>query len=63
MKLEKRFSKFLEVFKNLEINIHYSYVLEQLCVYAKFMKDFLFKRCNLSEVNKVVIMTEECSAL
>ncbi|XP_057444239.1 uncharacterized protein LOC130736420 [Lotus japonicus] len=60
--LQKHFSKFLEIFKKLEINIPFSEDLEQMPVYSKFMKDILFKRRKLSEVNKIVLMTEEFNA-
>ncbi|WP_338309901.1 hypothetical protein, partial [Bradyrhizobium sp. TM233] len=61
--LDKQFSKFLEVFKKLHINIPFSEALEQMPIYAKFMKDILSKRRKLSEVDETILMTEECSAI
>ena len=36
--LERHFKKFLNIFKRLEINIHFAEALEQMPTYAKFMK-------------------------
>lgn len=41
---EKNFEKFLELFKKLEINIPFSEALEQMPIYAKFMKDIISKK-------------------
>lgn len=38
------FEKFLYMFKNLEINIAFSKALEQMPIYAKFMKDIISKK-------------------
>ena len=40
-KLNKRFTKFMEVFKKLHINISFADALEQMPSYVKFMKDIL----------------------
>ena len=40
-KLEEHFSKFLNMFKKIEINIPFSEALTQMPHYAKFMKDLL----------------------
>jgi len=40
-KLDKQFSKFLDVFKKLQINIPFADVLEQMPSYVKFLKDIL----------------------
>ncbi|XP_057425926.1 uncharacterized protein LOC130719321 [Lotus japonicus] len=61
--LEKQFSKFLEVFKKLQINIPFSEALEQMPTYAKFMKDILSRRRKLSEESETIMLTEECSAI
>ncbi|XP_057418707.1 uncharacterized protein LOC130712907 [Lotus japonicus] len=45
--LEKQFSKFLDIFKKLQINIPFSEALEQMPIYSKFMKDILTKRRKL----------------
>ncbi|XP_057443925.1 uncharacterized protein LOC130736091 [Lotus japonicus] len=61
--LEKQFSKFLEVFKKLQINIPFSEALEQMPTYSKFMKEILSRRRKLSEVDETIMMSEECSAI
>ena len=43
-KLNKRFTKFMEVFKKLQINIPFVDALEQMLSYVKFMKDILSKK-------------------
>ena len=40
-KLDKQFTKFMEVFKKLHINIPFTDALEQMPSYVKFMKDIL----------------------
>ena len=59
-KMDKQFTKFIEVFKKLHINIHFADTLEQMLNYVKFMKDILSKKRQLSDY-KIVNLTEECS--
>ena len=40
-KLDKKFTKFLEVFKKLQINIPFADALEKMPSYVKFMKEIL----------------------
>src|ERR1044072_7847063 len=61
--LEKQFSKFMEVFKKLQINLPFSDALEQMPTYAKFMKDILSRRRKLRDMDETIMMTEECSAI
>ena len=61
-KLDKQFTKFLEVFKKLYINIQFSDALEQIPSYDKFMKDILSQKRRLSNF-ETVNLTEECSAI
>ncbi|KAJ4716943.1 DNA-directed DNA polymerase [Melia azedarach] len=61
-KLDKQFSKFLDVFKKLHINIPFADALEQMPSYAKFMKEILSNKRKLEE-NEAVMLTEECSAI
>ena len=61
-KLDKQFSKFLEVFKKLHINIPFADALEQMPSYVKFMKDILSNKRKLEEY-ETVALTEECSAI
>ena len=61
-KSDKQFTKFMEVFKKLHINIPFFDALEQMPSYVKFMKDTLSKKRRLSDF-KTVNLTEECSAI
>ena len=48
-KLDKQFTKFMEVFKKLHINIPFDDALEQMPSYVKFMKDILSYKRRLSD--------------
>ena len=48
-KLEEQFSKFLNMFKKIEINIPFSQALTQMPYYEKFMKDILSKKRRIAE--------------
>ena len=61
-KLDKQFTKFLEVFKKRHINILFADALEQMPSYVKFMKDILSKKRRLSDF-ETVNLTEECNAI
>ena len=61
-KLDKQFTKFMEVFKKLHINIPFADALEQMPSYVKFMKDILSKKRRLLDF-ETVNLTEECSAI
>ncbi|XP_057440003.1 uncharacterized protein LOC130731798 [Lotus japonicus] len=61
--IDKKFSKFVEVFIKLHINIPFADALEQMPIYARFMKDILSKRMTLKGVDETVVLTEECSAI
>ena len=43
----EQFSKFLEIFKKIEINIPFAEAITQMPNYAKFLKDILSKRRRL----------------
>ena len=43
-KMEEQFSRFLDVFKKIEINLPFSEALTQMPNYAKFLKDILSKK-------------------
>ncbi|XP_058764184.1 uncharacterized protein LOC131637603 [Vicia villosa] len=58
---EKNFQKFVEMFRKLEINIPFSEALEQMPIYAKFMKDIISKKRTTDTDS--VILTETCSAI
>ncbi|XP_050889424.1 uncharacterized protein LOC127094661 [Lathyrus oleraceus] len=58
---EKNFEKFPELFKKLEINIPLLEALEQMPIYAKFMKDIISKRRSIDA--NPIILTETCNAI
>ncbi|XP_062113998.1 uncharacterized protein LOC133825010 [Humulus lupulus] len=60
--MDKQFTKFLEVFKKLHINIPFAEALEKMPSYVKFMKDILSKKRKMEDF-ETVALTEECSAI
>ena len=60
--LDKQFSKFLEVFKKLHINIPFADALGQMPSYAKFLKEILKNKRKLEDF-EIVELNEECSAI
>ena len=52
-KLDKQFTKFMEVFKKLHINILFADALEQMPSYVKFMKDILSQKRRLADFEKL----------
>ena len=61
-KLDEQFSKFLEVFKKLSINIPLVEALEKIPIYIKFMKEVMSKKRRLEEY-ETVKLSKECSAI
>ena len=61
-KLDKQFTKFMDVFNKLHINIPFSDALEQMPSYVKFMKDILSQKRRLADF-EIVNLTEECNAI
>ena len=61
-KLDRQFSKFLESFKKIHINIPFPDALEQMPNFVKFMKEVMSKKRKLEEY-KIIKLTEECSAI
>ncbi|XP_012487984.1 uncharacterized protein LOC105801197 [Gossypium raimondii] len=59
-KHEVQFKKFLDILKQLHINIPLVEALEQIFNYVKFMKEILSKKKRLSEY-ETVALTKECS--
>ncbi|OIT04712.1 hypothetical protein A4A49_65136, partial [Nicotiana attenuata] len=57
-----QFSKFLDILKQLYINIPFTDALTQMPSYAKFLKEILSSKRKLEEVS-VVKLTEKCSAI
>ena len=48
-KIDEKFSRFVNLFKKLEINIHFAEALAQMPNYAKFMKDIIRKKRKLDD--------------
>src|ERR1044072_298216 len=62
-KLERQFSKFVSMFKKLNVDIPFSKVLEKMPQYAKFMIEILSKKRKLSDEDATVEFTEEVSPI
>ncbi|XP_075109108.1 uncharacterized protein LOC142180904 [Nicotiana tabacum] len=60
--LDKQFSKFLDILKQLYINIPFTEALTQMPSYAKFLKEIMSSKRKLEEVS-VVKHTEKYSAI
>ncbi|XP_070022059.1 uncharacterized protein [Nicotiana sylvestris] len=61
-KFDNQFAKFLEILKQIHINIPFTNALLQMPSYAKFLKEILSSKRKLEEVS-VVMLTEKCSAI
>ncbi|XP_024028191.1 LOW QUALITY PROTEIN: uncharacterized protein LOC112093618 [Morus notabilis] len=61
-KQDKQFRRFLDVLKQLHINIPLVEAFEQMPNYVKFMKDILSKKRRLGEF-ETVALAKECSAI
>ncbi|XP_021750418.1 uncharacterized protein LOC110716092 [Chenopodium quinoa] len=61
-KLEKKFSKFLDILKKLHINIPFLDAISEMPSYAKLLKDMLSNKKKLEE-NTTVALNAECSAI
>ena len=59
---EEQFSKLLDIFKKIEINIPFAEVISQMPLYAKFMKEVLTKKRKVAEEG-IVNLTATCSAI
>ena len=57
-KLEKQFTKFLDVFKKLHINIPFAEALENMPCYAKFLEKILSNKRTLEEFETVALSEE-----
>ncbi|XP_058784190.1 uncharacterized protein LOC131658959 [Vicia villosa] len=55
-------ARFMEIFKQLQINIPFSEAIAQMPKYAKFMKDILTKK-KRPEEEEVVVLDAQCSAI
>ena len=61
-KREEQFSKFLDIFKKIEINIPFAEVINQMPNYEKFLKEILNKKRKIAE-EEIVNLTATCSAV
>ena len=61
-KLEEQFSRFLDMFKKIEINIPFSEAITQMPLYAKFMKEILSRKRKIAEEG-IVNLTATSSAV
>ena len=61
-KREEQFSKFLDIFKKIEINIPFIEVINQMSNYAKFLKEILNKKRKIAEEG-IVNLTATCSVV
>ena len=61
-KREEHFSKFLDIFKKIEINIPFAEVISQMPLYAKFLKEILSKKRKIAKEG-IVNLTATCSAI
>ncbi|XP_070048973.1 uncharacterized protein [Nicotiana tomentosiformis] len=58
----KQFERFLDVLKQVHVNLPFTEVLSQMSAYAKVLKEILTKKIKL-EKTLVVKLTEHCSAI
>ncbi|KAK2361486.1 hypothetical protein QL285_086628 [Trifolium repens] len=58
---EEAFGKFMKMYHSLQVDIPFADVLEQMPLFAKFMKEVLTKKRKLKE-DEPVLLNEECSA-
>ena len=59
---EEKFSKFLDIFKKIEINIPFVEVISQMPLYEKFLKEILSNKRKIAEEG-IVNLTATCSAI
>ncbi|CAL1378683.1 unnamed protein product [Linum trigynum] len=59
---DPNFKKFVNIFKQLHINIPLAEALEQMPTYAKFLRELLTKKRKWADLDKVTL-TSECSAV
>ena len=61
-RIKEQFSKFLDIFKKIEINIPFAKVISQMPIYAKILKEILSKKRKIAEEG-IVNLTATCSAI
>ncbi|XP_019435881.1 PREDICTED: uncharacterized protein LOC109342332 [Lupinus angustifolius] len=58
---ERQYTRFIDIFKNLHINIPFMEAMEQMPTYVKFMKDLLTRKRKFSK--ETVALEAGCSAI
>ena len=58
--MDDQFSKFLNVFKKIKVNIPFNEALSQMPHYSKFMKDIMSKK---RKIDGVVSLSVTCNAV
>ena len=61
-KVDQQFGKFLTMVKNLEVTVPFTYLVSQVPMYAKFLKEMITKKKDFGGV-ETVALTAECSAM
>ncbi|KAA3456838.1 Transposon Ty3-I Gag-Pol polyprotein [Gossypium australe] len=61
-RLDAQYGKFLELFKQIHINLPFVEAISQMPKYAKFLKEILTNKRKLEEISTVEL-NEECSAI
>jgi len=61
-KEESQFKKFMELFSQLKVNIPFGEALDQMSVYAKFMKELLTGRRKPKD-DENIALSENCSTI
>ncbi|XP_009797478.1 uncharacterized protein [Nicotiana sylvestris] len=61
-KLDKQFERFLDMLRQVNVNLPFTEVLSQIPAYAKLLKEPLTKKRKIEET-LVVKLTEHCSAI
>ncbi|XP_070045222.1 uncharacterized protein [Nicotiana tomentosiformis] len=61
-KLDKQFERFLDMLRQVNVNLPFTEVLSQMQAYAKILKEILIKKRKIEETS-VVKLTEHCNAI
>ncbi|XP_070039089.1 uncharacterized protein [Nicotiana tomentosiformis] len=61
-KLHKQFDSFLDMLRQVNVNLSFTEVISQIPAYTKFFKEILTKKRKIEETS-VVKLTENCSAI
>lgn len=59
---ERQYARFLDIFKRLQINIHFAEALEQMSTYTKFTKEILTKKRRITD-EETIHLDASCSAI